>query len=171
ESEKRGVRVNEYLQSISNPAVYAAGDSAASGLPPLTPVAVYEGSIAASNLLKGNHRKVSHIAVPTVVFTVPPLAAVGLSEGAAQQQGLRFRIHREETSNWYSSRRVAEDCSGFKILIEEDTGHLVGAHLLGPEADELINIFALAMQSRTSVETLRHSIFAYPTHASDVAYM
>jgi glutathione reductase (NADPH) len=171
ESEKRGVKVNEYLQSISNPAVYAAGDSAASGLPPLTPVAAYEGEIAASNMLKGNHRKVGHVPVPSVVFTVPPLAAVGLSERAAQQQGLRFRVHREETGSWYSNRRVAEDCSGFKVLIEEETDRLLGAHLLGPEVDELINIFAMTMQSGISLESLRNSIFAYPTHGSDLAYM
>src|SRR5260370_41697692 len=53
----RGVEVNEYLQSVSNPAVYAAGDAAASAGPPLTPVATYEGKIAAENLLKGNQRK------------------------------------------------------------------------------------------------------------------
>jgi glutathione reductase (NADPH) len=171
EAEKRGVKVNEYLQSVSNPAVYAAGDAAASGLPPLTPVAVYEGTIAASNLLKGNNRKVGQPPVPSVVFTVPPLAAVGMSEHAAQESDLRFRIHREETSSWYSSRRVAEDCSGFKVLIEEGEGRILGAHVLGPEADELINVFALAIQSGATTDSLQQTIFAYPTHGSDVTYM
>jgi glutathione reductase (NADPH) len=171
EAEKRGVKVNEYLQSVSNPAVYAAGDAAASGLPPLTPVAVYEGTIAASNLLKGNNRKIGRPPVPSVVFTVPPLAAVGMSERAAHQQGFKFRIHWEETSSWYSSRRVAEDCSGFKVLIEEATGRVLGAHVLGPEADELINVFAMAIQSGTTTDTLQQAIFAYPTHGSDVTYM
>src|SRR5713226_7563646 len=96
QTEERGVRVNEYLQSISNPAVCAAGDAAASGLPPLTPVAAYEGRIVASNLLKGNRRKVEHVAVPTIVFTIPPLAAVGLLEHAARQKGLNFRTTRED---------------------------------------------------------------------------
>ncbi len=171
QSEERGVSVNDYLQSISNPAIYAAGDSAASGLPPLTPVAAYEGEIAAANMLKGNHQKIGHVQVPSIVFTVPPLASVGLSERAAHQQKLRFRVHREETGSWYSNRRIAEDCSGFKVLIEEGTERLLGAHLLGPEADELINLFALAIHSQMGLETLKNSIFAYPTHASDVAYM
>jgi len=170
-SEKRGVAVNEYLQSISNPAVYAAGDAASTGLPPLTPVAGYDGGIVASNLLKGNHSKIGHIAVPTVVFTVPPLASVGLSEGAAREQGLRFRVHREKTGSWYSSRRVAENCAGFKVLVEEGSGRVLGAHVLGPEADEFINVFALAIQSGITTETLEQTIFAYPTHGSDVAYM
>ena len=171
EAEKLGVKVNEYLQSVSNPVVYAAGDAAASGLPALTPVAVYEGTIAASNLLEGNHTKIRYIPVPSVVFTVPPLAAVGMSEQAAQKQNLRFRVHRESTGNWYSSRRVGEDCSGFKVLIDESTGRLLGAHVLGPEADELINVFALAIHSQATAEMLQQTIFAYPTHGSDVTYM
>src|SRR5262249_52598213 len=60
----RGVKVNEYLQSVSNPAVYAAGDAAASAGPPLTPVAAYEGKIAAENLLNGNHRKPNYDGIP-----------------------------------------------------------------------------------------------------------
>jgi glutathione reductase (NADPH) len=169
ESEKSGVKVNEYLQSVSNPAVYAAGDAASSGLPPLTPVAVYESTIAASNLLKGNLTKI-RLPIPTVVFTVPPLAAVGMTEHAAQERDLRFRIHRENTGSWYSSRRVAEDCSGFKVLTEEGTNRVLGAHVLGPKADELINI-ALAIQSGTTAESLKQTIFVYPTHGSDEAYM
>jgi glutathione reductase (NADPH) len=170
-AEELGVRVNEYLQSVSNPAVYAAGDAAASGLPKLTPVAGYEGRIVASNLLKGNHRKVEPIPVPTIVFTIPPLAAVGLSEQSARQKALRFRVMKEDTSGWYSSRRVAEDCSGFKVIVEEGTDRILGAHLLGPHADEVINVFALAMQTETPASRLRHAIWGYPTVGSDVKYM
>ena len=111
----RGVKVNEFLQSVSNAAVYGAGDAADTGLPKLTPVAGYGGGIVAANLLKGNHRKVENVPVPTVAFTVPPLAAVRMSEDSAKKQGLRFRVHQEDTANWYSSKRVAEDCSGFKV--------------------------------------------------------
>ena len=168
--EKLGVRVNEFLQSVSNPAVYAAGDAAASGLPPLTPVAAYEGGIVASNLLKGNHRKVESIPVPSIVYTIPPLAAVGLPEQAAKQKGLQFRSNRQETSGWYSSRRVAEDCSGYKVLVGQDD-QILGAHLIGPHAEELINLFALAMQTKTPASKLRHAIFGYATLGSDVSYM
>lgn len=168
---KRGVKVNEHLQSVSNPAVYAAGDAAASSGPPLTPVAGYEGEIVATNLLKGNHRKTDYRAVPSVVFTVPPLAAVGLSEQKARDEGLRFRTHRETTSTWYSSRRLGERISGFKVLIEEGTDHILGAHLLGPHAEEVINIFALAIQFGLTAKDLSSLKYAYPTHASDIWYM
>ena len=72
ECEKRGVRVNEFLQSVSIPAVYAAGDAAASGGAPLAPVASYEGQIVAANLLKGNHQTTNYFGIPSVVFTIPP---------------------------------------------------------------------------------------------------
>jgi len=168
---KRGVEVNEYLQSVSNPAVYAGGDAAASGGPPLTPAAGYEGEIVAVNLLEGNQRKPNYLGVPSVVFTVPPLASVGLLEQTAQEQGLRVRINHQKTSTWYSSRRVGESCSGFKVLLEEGTDRLLGAHLLGHHAEEIINLFALAIRSRLPASHLRELLFAYPTHASDFWYM
>jgi glutathione reductase (NADPH) len=169
--DERGVKVNEYLQSVSNPAVYAAGDAAASGGPPLTPVAGYEGRIVAANLLNRNKTTADYKGIPSVAFTVPPLAAVGLQEATARQQGLRFRVHKEKTSGWYSSRRIAEEYSGFTVLIEEDTERVLGAHLLGPHAEDTINLFALAIRSGLPARDLKQTIFAYPTHASDVGYM
>ncbi len=73
---RQGVAVNEYLQSVSNPAVYPAGDAAATGAARLTPVAAYDGSIVADNLLRGNRRQAAYRAVPSVVFTIPPLGPV-----------------------------------------------------------------------------------------------
>jgi glutathione reductase (NADPH) len=171
EWDQRGVRVNEFLQSVSNPAVYAAGDAAASGGPRLTPVASYEGIIVASNLLKGNRQKPNFLGIPTVVFAIPPLAAVGLNESEARKQALKFQVKKEMTSNWYSSRRIAEKYSGFKVLVEEGTDRILGAHLLGSEAEEVINLFGLAMRSGMRAANLKHTVYAYPTRGSDVPYM
>ena len=167
----RGVTVNDYMQSVSNPAVYAAGDAAASGGPPLTPVAGYEGEIVAENLLKGNQRTPNYSGVPSVVFTVPPLATVGLSEQAAREQGLRVRLSHQKTASWYSSRRVGEAYSGIKVLVEEGSGRILGAHLLGPQAEEVINLFAVAIRSGLTATDLNGMMFAYPTHGSDIWYM
>lgn len=166
-----GVQVNEYLQSVSNPKIYAAGDCAATDGPPLTPVAGYEGRIVAANLLEGNHARPDYAAIPSVVFTIPPLARVGLSEDEAHAAALRFKIRHEDTSSWYSSRRVGEEASAFKVLVEEGTGRLLGAHLLGPHADETINLFALAMRAGLTIDRFKDVIWAYPTHASDTPYM
>jgi glutathione reductase (NADPH) len=168
----RGVKVNEYLQSVSNSAVYAAGDVAASGGSPLTPVASYDGGIVANNLIKGNTLKSNYTGLPSVVFTTPPLASVGMQKQEAKDQGIRFRTKYENTSSWYSSRRVGETCSAFKVLIEEGSDKILGAHILGPHAEEVINIFSIAIRLGLTAKHLNDPIlYAYPTNSSDVVYM
>jgi len=172
EHTPKGIKVNEYLQSVSNPIVYAAGDAASSGGAPLTPVATYEGNIVSTNILKGNSIKSNYAGLPSVVFTIPPLASVGLTEKDAKEQGLQFRTNHENTSKWSSSRRLGETHSGFKILIEQGSDRILGAHLIGPHAEEVINIFSIAVRLGLTVKDLNDPIlYAYPTHTSDVIYM
>lgn len=171
EREKRGVKVDEFLQSASNQAVYAGGDAAATKGMPLTPVAGYDGRIIAANLLSNRREKAEYRAIPTVVFTVPPLASVGMSEKAARESGIRFRRNYVEIGEWYSSRRIAERTAAFKVIIEEGSDRILGAHLLGPGAEETINLFALAIRHRMAAGELKGTLFGYPTHASDVQYM
>lgn len=168
----QGIMVNEYLQSVSNPAIYAAGDVAANKGLPLTPVASYDGSIVANNLIKGNILKSNYIGLPSVVFTIPPLVSVGLQEKEAKDQGLRFRIKHEDSSGWASSRRVGETCAAFKVLVEEDTNRILGAHILGPHAEEVINIFSIAIRLGLTTRDLNDPIlYTYPTNSSDILYM
>jgi len=139
------------LAVVLTPAVYAAGDAAAKG-PPLMPVASHDGK-------------------PSVVFTLPPIAAVGLGEAEARGAGLKFRINRQKVPDRYTARRVAERVYGFKTLIEEGSGRILGAHLVGPHVDEVINIFGLAIRHGIAAEEIKQTIFAYPTGASDIGYM
>ncbi len=166
-----GVEVNEYLQSVSNPVVYAAGDSAATAGPALTPVAGYEGRLVATNLLEGHRATADYDAIPSVAFTLPPLASVGLREEEARARGLHFTVRHEDTGLWYSSRRLGEEFSAFKVLVDEGTGCILGAHLLGPHADETINLFALAMRAGMTADRVKQMLWAYPTQGSDVSYM
>lgn len=168
--EKKGISVNEYLQSVSNPAVYAAGDAAANA-PQLTPIASMEANVVVRNLLEGNHHKPDYTEVPSVVFTVPRLAMVGLTEELAREQGLNFNVHHQDTSDWLFSREFGADYSGFKVLIEADSNRILGAHLLGPQAEEVINVFAMAIRAGFNTDDLKKTIFAYPTGASDISNM
>jgi glutathione reductase (NADPH) len=170
ELTKKGIAVDEYLQSVSNPAVYACGDVADKGLP-LTPLASYEGKIVASNILNGNNRTYVNDAVPSTVFTVPPLASIGLTEEQATKQGRKIKVLFQETTDWYVSQRINEPFSGFKTLVDEETDQVIGAHLLGSGNEEVINLFALAMKHQISATALGQMLFAYPTHASDMKSM
>jgi glutathione reductase (NADPH) len=162
--------VNDHLQSVSNPAVYAGGDAAASG-PPLTPKADHDAAVLTTNLLEGNRRAVDYRGIASAVFSLPPLAAVGLTEAAARAAGRAFRTHRQDTSAWFNTRRVGETAAGFKVLVEERTERILGAHLLGPHADETINLFAVAIRLGIPASELRQVPFAYPTFGSDVRFM
>ncbi len=164
------LKLNEYLQSVSNPRVYAAGDAAGSG-PPLTPVASHDAKVVAGNLLEGNKHRPDYRGVPSVAFTIPPIAAVGLTEANATAQGLRFRVKWDKVPQWFTARRLAEPVYGFKTIIEEGSGRILGAHLVGPDAQEVINIFALAIRHGLTCDQLKETMFAYPTATSDVGYM
>src|SRR5216684_5182 len=164
------LELNEYLQSVSNPLVYAAGDAASMG-PPLTPVSGHDGKVVAGNILEGNRHKPDYRGVPSVAFTVPPIASVGLNESQAQQQGLKFKVKSENTLNWFTARRLAERVYGYKTLVEEGTDQILGAHIVGPHADEVINLFALAIRHNLTARDLQTTMFAYPTGASDIGYM
>lgn len=168
---ERGVLVNDYFQSISNPAIYAAGDAAVGGGPPLTPVASTEGRVVVENLLQGNHQKPNYTGTPSVIFTIPPLAAVGLREEEANHQGRQFTVHTDETAAWYSSRRTNEQHTAFKVLVENGTEQILGAHILGAHAEEVINLFGLAMRHGLRASDLKSMIYAYPTKAADIGYM
>ncbi|MGH3294866.1 MAG: dihydrolipoyl dehydrogenase family protein [Trebonia sp.] len=169
--DRHGIAVNGYLQSVSNPAVYAAGDAANSGSLPDTPFAQYEGGLAARNVIEGNQHTAEYSGMASVVYSIPPLGAVGMTEGQARAEGLDFAVKQGDTSGWYSARRVAEPASMFKVLIEKGSGRLLGAHVLGPEADEFTNIFTLAIQADMRADALRQTKFVYPTQSSNMAWM
>lgn len=170
EAGPRGIEVNASMRT-TNPNVFAAGDCADSG-PNLTPVSAFEARVAAKNLLAGkDERTVSYPPIPSVVFTLPMVASVGLSEAAAREQHLRFDTHFEKTQGWYSSLRVGAKWSGYKVLVERGSGRILGAHLIGPGAEEQINLFAMAMGSGLTANQVKAMIFAYPSYASDISSM
>lgn len=172
EAGRRGIQVDEFMRSKSNPAVFAAGDCADTGVPNLTPVSANEARIAAKNLLAGaDERRVKYPPIPSVVFTLPPVARVGLLEEQAREQGLDFEVKFQKTDGWYSSMRVGERFTAYKVLVEKGTGRIVGAHLIGPGAEEQINLFTMAMGTGLSANQIKAMIFAYPSYASDLGSM
>jgi glutathione reductase (NADPH) len=166
-----GVQVAGHLQSTTNPAVYAAGDSANTPGMPLTPVAGFEGKVAASNMLKGTTTVPDYAGIPTAVFTIPELARVGVLEQEAREAGIDVDVRYNDTSGWYSNYRVGETTAAAKILIDRASGRIVGAHLLGPEYGELINFLALAIKLDLTTRQLKSMTAAYPTVGSDLGSM
>jgi len=170
-SGPRGVTVARHLQSTTNSAVYAAGDAADTPGKPLTPVAVFEGKVAASNMLKGATTSPDYTAVPTTVFTIPELNRVGILEQEARDSGLNIEVRRNDTSGWYANYRVGETTASTKIIIDKTTDRILGAHLLGPGYAELINIFGLAIKLGLTTRQLKSMTATYPSIDSDLGSM
>lgn len=167
----KGVEVDDYLQSVSNPAVYAAGDVAATGAPPLSPVARKEGEVLVHNLLE-HHKKIPEYGpVATVVFSVPALASVGLGEDEARQKGLRFSTRTGDRSGKNSMKMVRARHARYKVLVENSTERILGAHLLGPDAAATINLYTLAIKHGITETELKSTLFAFPTFGNDVRGM
>ncbi len=168
--DKGRLTLDKTFRSTSNPAVYAAGDAAGGPLP-LTPVAALEAHAVVANLLGDKRVTVDYTGIPSAVFTLPPLTRVGLLEAEAKAQGLRFKVKHESVPGWYTARRVNEPCYGYKVLVEDGSGRILGAHLIGPDASEVINLFGFAMRSGLTADAIRHATFTYPTAASDIESM
>ncbi|MEW4371290.1 dihydrolipoyl dehydrogenase family protein [Paenibacillus kandeliae] len=168
---KKGIVVNDYLQSTSNPRVYAAGDCADSPGLPLTPLAGLEAKTVAHNLLNGNSQTTDYTEMPSVAFTIPRVAAVGLSEEEARKRGGSIKVNHMDMSSWYTYKRTNEQVASVKIILDTEQRTILGAHVLSGEADDLINHFAVAIRLKLTVDDLKKVTFAYPTVASDLGYM
>lgn len=166
-----GIAVSPHLQSTTNPAVWAAGDSADTPGMPLTPVAVFEGKVAASNMLKNATTAPDYDGVATVVYTIPELARVGMLEADARQAGIDLDVRYHDTSSWFSNYRIGERTAATKILVDRDSDTIVGAHMFGPEYGELINFCALAIKLGLTTRQLKSMTASYPSVSSDLGSM
>ena len=170
EHEGTRIAVDETLRSVSNPDVYVAGDALWSTAQ-LSPVATYEGKIVGANIVESAERAPDYASIPAAVYTVPALATVGLTEAEAREKGLKVTVKANDLEDWRSSRTYAETVAYSKVLLEEGSGRILGAHLVGHGAEEIIHLFAFAMKHGLGAHDLAESVYAYPTFASDIKNM
>ena len=167
----KGVIVDDYLRSRSNPMVLAAGDCAATSAAALTPTASAEGYAAEQTLLTGTDTEANYGPVPAVAFTVPPIASVGLTEVQAKEQNRKFRVSESDISDWGSVRKVCETVGYYKVLIDESSDEIIGAHLIGPGSGETINLFTVAMRAKLAAKDLPSLSLAFPTFSYNIRQM
>lgn len=167
----RGIAVDSESRSTSNPHVLAAGDCADTDLAPLTPAAEHQARLVLDTLLRDGRRRPQTPVLPGVAFTWPPLARVGMLEAEARDGGTAVRVSAGETDRWAAVRKAGGPGGGYKVIIDEKTDMILGAHLLGPGAEETINLFALVMAARMPASDLKGMPFTFPTFASGVGNM
>lgn len=156
---RNGVKVNEYMQT-SLPNVYACGDITAFSL--LAHTAVSEAEVAIDHIL-GKPRTMSYKAIPGVVYTNPEIAGVGRTEDELQAAGVDYQVKKIPMA--FSGRFVAENEMGNGVckLLLDGEGTLIGAHLLGNPASELIVIAGMAIEQGMKAEQLTRFVFPHPT--------
>ncbi len=156
---RNGIKVNEYMQT-SLPNVYACGDITAFSL--LAHTAVSEAEVAIDHIL-GKSRAMSYKAIPGVVYTNPEIAGVGKTEEELKASGTPYQVKKIPMA--FSGRFVAENEMGngvCKLILAED-GTLIGAHLLGNPASELIVIAGIAIEKGMKAEEIKSFVFPHPT--------
>ena len=159
EPYRNGIKVNEYMQT-SLPNVYACGDITAFSL--LAHTAVSEAEVAIDHIL-GKARAMSYKAIPGVVYTNPEIAGVGKTEEELLASGTPYQVKKIPMA--FSGRFVAENEMGngvCKLILAED-GTLIGAHLLGNPASELIVIAGMAIEKGMKAEEIKSFVFPHPT--------
>lgn len=157
---RNGVKVNQYMQT-SFPNVYACGDITAFSL--LAHTAVSEAEVAIKHILGKAGAGMSYKAIPGVVYTNPEIAGVGKTEEELQAEGTPYIVKKLPMA--FSGRFVAENEQGngvCKLILSEDET-VIGAHLLGNPASELVVIAGIAIEKGMTAEELKSIVFPHPT--------
>ncbi|TNF52351.1 dihydrolipoyl dehydrogenase [bacterium] len=140
--------------------VYAVGD-VIGGLM-LAHVASKEGIVAAENALGGNV-EMNYDVVPSAIFTSPEIASVGLSEKQALERGYKFRVGRFQFRALGKAHAMGEIAGIVKLIADEESDRILGAHIIGPHASDLIHEAALAIEKGLTAQDIAHTIHAHPT--------
>lgn len=160
----RGVVVDSYLRSPGNRRVFAAGD--AHGRLQLSPTATMEGELVARNFLEGDVAQVDYRVIPRAIFTLPPLASVGLTEVEARRDGHDVDVIAGDMREWKVYAIAGEETARAKVIVHRGSGMVLGAHILGEAGAEMIHLFAMAMKFGIKAAALKELVYVYPTFSS-----
>ena len=160
ELERGGIKVDEKM-CTNVPGVYAAGD--VTGFSMLAHTASREAEVVINNLC-GHEDIMTYDAIPSIVYTNPEVAGVGLTEAQAQQQGIDYDCMKLPMA--YSGRFVAENEGGegiCKVIVEKATRRIVGVHMLGNPCSEIISTACVAIEQGMTIEQFERVVLPHPT--------
>lgn len=163
QTERGFVKTNEWMQT-AEPGIYAIGD-VVFGLPQLAHVGAMEGIVAVSKIAGKEDKPINPLRIPNVTFCHPEIGSVGLTEAKARDKGLNVKVGKFPfTAN--SRASIVGEHEGFiKVVSDSQYGEILGVHIIGPQATELIAEAVTAMELEATVEDLMWTIHAHPTLA------
>ena len=162
------VKVDEYNRTNIE-SIYAVGD--VTNRVQLTPVAIREGHAFADTVFGGNPRKVDYGCIPSAVFSNPPLAGVGMTESQARNALGSVKVY---TSDFRAMKNVLADRnerSLYKMICDETTGRVVGLHMIGPDAPEILQAAAIAVKAGLTKQDFDDTIALHPSMAEELVLM
>jgi dihydrolipoamide dehydrogenase len=155
---KRAIAVDDFMRT-NVPSIYAIGDAAGGGL---AHVATREGEVAAENAM-GHSVKMDRRAIPSCVYTEPEVAVTGLTEEQAKAAGYDVKVGKFSFKNLGKAMAINENVGLVKIVSEAKYGEILGAHIIGPHATDIIHEICVSIKLESTVDELMHTIHAHPT--------
>jgi len=164
-NEKGAIAVDEYSRT-SVPHIYAIGD--VTDRVNLTPVAIREGHAFADTVFSGKKVKVDHSNVPTAVFSEPEVGVIGMSEMQARERLARVDIYKTTFRPMKATLSGRETRSFFKLVVDGDTDRVVGCHIVGPDAGEMIQLVGIAVKMKATKADFDAVMAVHPTAAEEL---
>ena len=161
ETERGKIKVDSFMET-SVKGIYAPGD--VNGIKMLAHVAFRMGEVAAENAVKGNHREVKLASAPSVVYTIPEVAMVGLTEEQAREK-YDVRVGRFDFAANGRSMASGDNLGFVKVIADAKYGEILGVHIVGPTAAEMINQAAALMELEITVDEVVKVIYGHPTYS------
>ncbi|KRO03479.1 glutathione reductase [Levilactobacillus paucivorans] len=162
-----GIQVNDYLQT-SNAKIFAVGDCSAVSTPKLANYAVYQGKYVGDLLTATLKFPITYPIQASAVFSLPRLAQFGVSAAVARQDAEHYRLREMDLSQWLTYQREYDEQAQLILVVDRQSGQVVGAEAISYQADVLINYLALLIQQQITPTQLHDTLFAYPSAAADL---
>jgi glutathione reductase (NADPH) len=170
ELDERGyIKVDEHYQT-SVPSILALGDVI--GRVQLTPVALAEGMAVARRLFKPEeYRQVDYQTIPTAVFSLPNIGTVGLSEEQARAEGYKVEVYESRFRPMKLTLTECQERTLMKLVVDADSDRVLGCHMVGPEAGEIVQGLAVALKAGATKQIFDETIGVHPTAAEEFVTM
>ncbi|MCF8059778.1 MAG: glutathione-disulfide reductase [Bacteriovoracaceae bacterium] len=166
--EAGAVKVNEFSQTTC-PSIYAVGD--VTNRMNLTPVALQEGMLVAENLYNKKNWKMNYEHIPAAVFSQPPLSTVGMTEEQVKEKGISYDVYTSEFRPLKYTLGDRQIRTFMKMIVEKSSGKVVGLHMVGDDAPEIIQGFAVALKAGATKDDFDQTIGIHPSSAEEFVTM